>query len=310
VKVFVTGASGFVGEEVLRQLHQAGHAIRILARNPTHFTSGGRASPRAETSAEIEIHPGNILDPATLPDGLRGTDAIIHLVGIISEVGRNTFENVHTRGTQNIVNAAQQAGVRRFIHMSALGTRANAVSRYHQSKWAAEEILRQSNLDYTIFRPSIIYGPHDHFVNLFANMSRWSPMLPIIGDGRAKMQPVPVEDVAKCFVRALSESKSIGQTYDLGGKDILSFEEILDTILEVTGRKRLKLHLPMPIARLQAALLEFIFPLFGQAPPLNRDQLLMLKEDNVGNTQPANGLFKLEPISFKKGIANYLTPQV
>src|SRR5207237_1119041 len=107
--------------------------------------------------------------------------AVIHLVGIISKVGRNTFENVHTQGTQNIVTSAREAGIKRFVHMSALGSRANAVSRYHQSKWAAEEAVRRSGLDYTIFRPSIIYGPKDHFVNLFDKMARFSPVLPVMG---------------------------------------------------------------------------------------------------------------------------------
>src|ERR1700722_14562857 len=135
MKVFVTGASGFVGEEVLRQLHQAGHSIRILARN----------SARVQSEANrlgAEIHAGNVLDADSLPSGLAKIDAVIHLVGIISEVGQNTFENVHTRGTQNMVNAARSAGVKRYIHMSALGTRPNAISRYLKSKWAAEEILR------------------------------------------------------------------------------------------------------------------------------------------------------------------------
>jgi uncharacterized protein YbjT (DUF2867 family) len=128
-----------------------------------------------------------------------------------------------------------------------------------------------------------------------------------MGDGRSKMQPVPVADVAACFVRALTEPRSIGQTYDLCGLDVLSFEQILDAILQVIGRKRWKLHLPMSLARFQATLLEFIFPLFGKAPPLNRDQLLMLREDNVGDPKPAIGLFKLQPIPFKAGITSYLT---
>ncbi|MDB6125289.1 MAG: NAD-dependent epimerase/dehydratase [Pedosphaera sp.] len=249
-----------------------------------------------------------MLDTSTLPAGLKNIDAVIHLVGIISEVGRNTFEQVHTHGTQNMVVAAQQAGVKRFIHMSALGTRPNAISRYHRSKWAAEEFVRASGLDYTIFRPSIIYGLQDHFVNLFARMTRFSPVLPVIGRGQSKLQPVPVADVAKCFVKALTEPTSIGQTYDLAGRDVLTFEQVLDEILQVTNRKRWKLHLPLPVARLQATLLEFIFPkLLGKAPPLNRDQLIMLGEDNVGNPEPANKLFDLKPISFREGIASYLT---
>jgi NADH dehydrogenase len=292
MKVFVTGASGFVGREVFKQLREAGHDVRVLSR-------------RAPSSPEI--HPGNVLDAASLPAGLRDVDAVIHLVGIISEIGEQTFENVHTRGAQNLVTAAQQAGVKRFIQMSALGTRANAVSRYHQSKWAAEEIVRRGGLAFTIFRPSIIYGPRDLFVNLFARIARFSPVLPVMGDGRGRMQPVPVADVAAAFARALGEPRSIGQTYDLCGPEPLAFDAILDAIMEVTGRKRMKLHVPMPLARIQAAILEFIYPvLLRKAPPLNRDQLLMLLEDNTGNPQPANDLFGLKPVSFKEGIAEYL----
>jgi len=179
MKVFVTGASGFVGEEILQQLHQAGHSIRILARNP-HSTQAQNLAAKYGA----KLHPGNVLDAPSLKGSLTNIDAVIHLVGIISEIGSNTFENVHIGGTQNVVAAAQSAGVGRFIHMSALGTRPNAAACYHQSKWAAEQIVRNSGLDYTIFRPSIIYGPRDHFVNLFARLSRFSPILPVMGDGR------------------------------------------------------------------------------------------------------------------------------
>lgn len=302
MNVFVTGASGFVGEEILRQLHETGHSIRILARRPQSDLVQKDAS-----RYRAEIYPGNVIDGASLLDGLKNSDAVIHLVGIISEAGRNTFENVHTRGTQNIVVAAEQAGVKRFVHMSALGARPNAASRYHQSKWAAEEIVRESGLDYTIFRPSIIYGPADHFVNLFAKMARFSPVLPVMGNGQSKLQPVPVADIAACFVKALSEAATIGRTYDLCGKDVLTFTEVVDAILQVTGRKRWKIHVPMRLARFQAALFEFIFPkVLGKAPPLNRDQLIMLSEDNMGNPKPANELFGLKPGSFKEGIASYL----
>ena len=196
MKVLVTGATGFVGREIVRQLHAAGHTIRILARSPH--------SPRVQEAVSrcgAEVHPGDVLDAASLDGALNGMDAVIHLVGIISEVGESTFENVHTRGTGNMVAAARQAGVRRFVHMSALGTRPNAVSRYHQTKWAAEELVRHSGLDFTIFRPSLIYGPEDQFVNLFARMIRLSPVVPLMGSPRARFQPVPVETVAAAFVR-------------------------------------------------------------------------------------------------------------
>lgn len=299
MNVFVTGGTGFVGREIVRELHDAGHHVRLLARS--------RSTVIAHD--DIEIHAGNLLDAATLADACRGVDVVIHLVGVISEVGEQTFENVHTRGTQNIVGAAQRAGVKRFVHMSALGARANAVSRYHQSKWAAEEIVRGSGLDWTIFRPSIIYGPGDGFVNLFARMSRLSPVVPLIGGGRSKFQPVPVGDVAQCFVKSLTEPGSIGQTYDLCGNEVLTLTEIIEEILKATGRRRLKLTVPFGVARVQAAFLEFIFgKLLRRAPPLNRDQLVMLQEDNVGNARPARELFELRHEPFAEGIGRYLKP--
>ena len=143
MKVLVTGATGFVGGEIVRELHQAGHSICFLARNP-----GDRCAQELISHYAAEIKTGNVLEAESLTGAVSGVDAVIHLVGIISEAGESTFENVHTRGTQNMIAAAQKAGVKRFIHMSALGTRPNAVSRYHKSKWAAEEAVRQSGLDY------------------------------------------------------------------------------------------------------------------------------------------------------------------
>jgi uncharacterized protein YbjT (DUF2867 family) len=302
MRVLVTGATGFVGREVLRQLHRQGHSIRILARN--------RASPRTQEAISqwrAEVHPGNVLEAASLEGSLSGVEAVIHLVGIISEVGESTFENVHIQGTQNIVATAQHARVRRFIHMSALGTRPNAVSRYHQSKWAAEELVRHSGLAFTIFRPSLIYGPEDQFTNLFAKLVRWSPVVPLMGSPRARFQPVPVEAVAAAFTRSLDEPGSVGLTYDLGGPESVTLSEIVNRIEEMLGKRRLNLCVPLSIARYQAACMEFVFRrLLRKAPPFNQDQLLMLQEDNVGDPQPANELFGLRPVALREGIAKYL----
>jgi uncharacterized protein YbjT (DUF2867 family) len=305
MKVLVTGATGFVGEEIVRQLRAAEHTIHILARNPL--------SPRVQALVSrwgTDVHPGDVLKAASLEGALNGVDAVVHLVGIISEVGNSTFEKVHTGGTRNMVAAAQRAGVRRFVHMSALGTRPNAVSRYHQTKWAAEELVRHSGLAWTIFRPSLIYGPEDQFINLFARMIRCSPVVPLLGSPRARFQPVPVEAVGTAFVRSLGEPKSASQTYDLCGPEALTLSEIVDRIQAALGKRRLKLQVPLGLARCQAAGMEFVFPrLLGKAPPLNRDQLQMLQEDNVGNAQTAYELFKLQPVPLRVGIARYLRPQ-
>jgi len=238
---------------------------------------------------------------------MEGCEAIIHLVGIISEVGEQTFENVHLRATQNLLAEAKRAGIKRWIQMSALGTRAKAVSRYHQTKWLAEEAVRNSGLDWTILRPSVIYGPEDHFVNLFANMARWSPVVPVIGDGKGLLQPVSVKNVARSFVRALTEPRSIGKTLELCGLERLTHIALLDAILAAMGKRRLKLRIPMAIARLQAAALETVFPLLlCKAAPLSRDQLLMLQEDNVGDATTAVELFQLDAHRFQEEIEHYL----
>ena len=306
MQVFLTGGTGFVGREVMRRLRAAGHAIRLLARKPD-----GRKVRESVSRFGAEVCAGDVLNPDSLEAGVRGADAVIHLVGIISEAGRSTYENVHTQGTENMLAAGRKAGIKRFVHMSALGTRPGAVARYHRSKWDAEEAVRKSGLVYTIFRPSLIYGPEDQFVNLSARVIRWSPVLPVLMKGPARFAPIPVETAAQAFVRALSEPKAIGQTYDLCGSESFTLEEILDQILSVMGRKRLKVYIPLGLARAQAAVFEFIFPrLLRVSPPLNRDQLIMLQEGNVGEPRPAQQLFGLEEVPFRKGIAQYLRPCV
>jgi uncharacterized protein YbjT (DUF2867 family) len=305
MNVLITGGTGFVGQAVVRHLRQAGHRPIVLARRPN--------AAAARTLAEehdARIVSGNLLEPETLPAALADCDAIVHLVGIISEVGVQTFENVHVNATGALIEAARNSRVRRFIHMSALGTRPNAISRYHQTKYAAEQLVRQGPVPWTIFRPSLIYGPGDAFVNLFVRIARFSPVLPVIGDGRARFQPVSVEVVARAFALALTEPGAEGGTFDLCGADSLTLPELVETILRVTGRRRVKIPLPFALARIQAALLEVLVPLLlRRAPPLNRDQIIMLEEGNVGDGQPARDLFALRQESFADGIASYLAPK-
>jgi uncharacterized protein YbjT (DUF2867 family) len=215
--VLVTGGTGFVGREVVRQLRVSGHRVHLLVRNPE-----SPATIRVAHTYSAKLRPGNITNSETLRDVCAGVDAVIHLVGIISEIEAQTFETVHVRGTQNMVFAAQDAQVRRFLHMSALGTRPNARSRYHSTKFGAEEKVRRSSLGWTIFRPSLIFGPGDGVVSLFDKIMRWSPVVPIVGRPTAQFQPISVKSVASAFVRALAEPGTIGEVYDLCGPETLT----------------------------------------------------------------------------------------
>lgn len=300
MRVLITGATGFVGRAVCEAVIREGHSVRRMAR-------GSRSQGLETANVGMDWVRGSVLCPDDLRRALQGCDAVIHLVGIIGEIGDQTFERVHQEGTLRVVEASLACGVRRMVHMSALGTRPSAVSRYHQTKWAAEESVRGSGLDWTIFRPSVIYGPSDGFVNLFARLSRWSPVLPVIGRGTALLQPVPVDGVARAFARSLNSKDAVHRTYDLCGPDRLTLPQILQAILRATGRRRVMVRIPRALAWYPTAVLEQVFPrILRQPAPLSRDQILMLEEDNVGNPEAAERDFQIRSVSFAEGIGAFL----
>jgi uncharacterized protein YbjT (DUF2867 family) len=288
----MTGATGYVGRAVIPALRAAGYTVRCLVR---------RGSERDLRGLEaIERVEGDVLARETLERGMAGCDTVVHLVGIIREqpATLSTFERVHTQGTLNVLDAAAETGVRRYLHMSALGSRANARSRYHQSKWAAEEAVRSSPIPWTIFRPSIIYGRGDQFVNLLAGFVDRYPFVPVIGGGRQRLQPIPVEQVAEGFARAVTLASTAKQTYEVVGPDAVTMLQLLDLIGIARGRARVrKLHVPLgvmgPLARLLHRLPGF---------PITPDQLLMLEEDNVGDPQPFATTFGLAPVPLATGL--------
>jgi NADH dehydrogenase len=265
MNVAVTGASGFVGRELMRQL------------------SGVRAVKRNES----------------LVEAFAGADAVVHLVGIIHERGTNTFQHVHVELTHAVLEAAKATGVRRYLHMSALGTRPGARSQYHRTKWAAEELVRQSGLAWTIFRPSVIYGQEDKSVNVLATTLRRLPFAVVLGDGTGKIQPISVENVARAVVSALANDASIGKTYDLCGPVAFTWNDLYDKLTAMLGLRRPKLHLPLGVAGAMAAVMEFVLP----QPPFTRDQLLMVSEDNAGDPLPAQRDLSVTAGSFEEGLA-------
>ena len=300
MRVLITGATGFVGRAVCEAVVREGHSVRRMAR-------GSRSHSLEPQNSAMEWVRGSVLCPNDLRQGMQGCDVVIHLVGIIGEIGDQTFERVHLEGTRRVLEAALTSGVRRMIHMSALGTRPEAASRYHQTKWAAEEAVRSSGLDWTVFRPSLIYGPGDGFVNLFARMSRWSPVLPVIGRGTSLLQPVSVDCVARAFARALDSKAAVHQTYDLCGFDRLNLPQILQTLLQITRRRRIIVRIPRALAWYPTAVLEWVFPRVLRRPaPLSRDQILMLEEDNIGNPEAAERDFQIPSVPFAEGVGAFL----
>ena len=294
--ILLTGATGFVGGNLLKEMLNQGFKVRCLVRNPS--------KAEAIKQAGVELVQGDVTDRDSIAKALEDgkVEAAVHLVGILAETKNTTFKVIHTEGTRNMVEACKQKNVKRFIHISALGTRENARSEYHKTKWEAEEIIRHSGLEYTIFRPSVLFGKEDKFANLFANIIKISPFIMIPGNGKNKMQTVSVKDLVKAMTKAVTDARHINKVYEIAGPEKLAFNEIIDAICRVLGRTRLKIHIPMPVMRIGAAIGECIFP----KPPITRDQLLMLEEDNITENNALESIFGIKPVGFEEGIKGYL----
>ncbi len=221
--IAITGATGFVGRHVARVLVSRGHRVRALVRSAAR-------RPGALAGVAVETVPGDLGDATALAALARGADALIHLVGIITEAGTATFEAVHVAGTRRLLAAAEDARVGRFVHMSAVGARDQpGATPYHRSKWRGEELVRRSSIASVIFRPSIISGPESAPIRTLARLHRWSPLVPVFGDGRFPTQPVWIEDVALAFARA-TENAALTGAFELGGPAALSYEAFLKAI--------------------------------------------------------------------------------
>jgi uncharacterized protein YbjT (DUF2867 family) len=297
MKVFLTGATGFVGKHMLERLLMYGHAVRAAlrglpgqnARLVSHVQHVGRKD-------DFQYVPGDVVEGTRLDEGMRGCDAVIHLVGIIMGKGTNTFERVHHLGTRNVVEAAKRTGIKRFVQMSALGARADGVAAYQTTKWKGEEEVRQSGIPFCILRPSLIFGQGDGFVTQMMATMRSAPLFrPVPGDGTPKFRPISIEDVNTCFLRALTTEAATDQTIDIGGADELTLNEVLAEIARCAGVRKPAVHIPMPLMVAGATVIEKLL----KNPPVTVDQLSMLCEGSTCDIGPMKRIFGLSPMGFQ-----------
>ncbi len=295
MKVFLTGSTGYVGNYVLRALIDHSYRVKCLVRE------GSRGKIR--TRDGYEIFRGDILDYDSLLTSIKGCDVVINLVGIIREFPRKgiTFNKLHYIATRNCVDAALELGIKRFMQISALGTRKNARSLYHKTKYMAEEYLKKSGLTYTIFRPSLIFGKEDISINLIAEKIKKLPIFPVFGKGRYNTQPVSVQNVAEGFAKAIDCKEAFKTIFELGGPKKYEFNELLDAIARTLGKRVWKLHLPVFVIKPLIWLIgRFSFC------PVTYDQLTMLLEDNTCDQTKFYKTLKIKPIAFEEGIKRYM----
>lgn len=296
--VTVFGGSGFIGRYVVARLADRGWTIRVAVRRPERAKF---LKPLGNVGQIVPL-ACSLLDDASVAGALAGSDAVINLVGILHQQGRQRFDAVQAEGAERVARSAAAAGVERFVQISAIGADADSPAAYGRSKAAGEAAVRRHLPSAVILRPSIVFGPEDDFFNRFAAMARLTPALPLIGGGRTRFQPVYVGDVADAVIAALESPASRSRTYELGGPQVHSFKELMKLMLRIVRRKRLLVPLPFGLARLLALPAELL-----PVPPLTRDQVELLKRDNVVS-EGAEGLeaFGIRPHSLEVILPTYL----
>ena len=316
-RLWLTGGGGFIGRHVLHRLLSADSiaptnqavtssparpTVYCLVLHPDHLAAApGKLSP---PDGVVRVR-GDLLDPADLAAIDRcahDAQAVIHLVGIIAPHGRQTYQRVHVEGTRVVVEAMKRAGVRRLIHVSALGAHPDSPAEYLRTKAAGEQIVRESGLDWTILRPSLVHGPDGDFLRLLAGFARGPLPMPLLGTGEARLQPIWVEDVARAVVAALDRPATIGRSIDLVGPTVLTWNQMYDTVADtLLNRSKAKAHIPVWLATIAAGL----FRLLPVPGPFNHDQVLMAQLDNIADASDMERQLGFRPADFAATLAGY-----
>ena len=281
--VLVTGATGFLGRRVVSALLARHHQVRCLVRSP--------GKERLFDQRDIEVHYGSILNPDSLKQALYDVQSVVHLVGIIRPGRRTSFDLVHRQGTGNVVDAAKESGVRELVFVSALGASSNPSYPYFHSKRQAELRITSSGLPHTILRPSAIFGPGDEFLTAIAGLVRMGPIVPVIGGGRNRMQPVAVDDVARCVAESVGNSLVKGKTLSVAGSQRLNYNDLLDEVALAMGKRIRKVHVPLVLGWPAVVISQGLLP----RPPITTGQLRMLGIRNVAEGHDVEREFGFTP---------------
>ncbi len=283
MRVLVTGATGFVGRRVTRALCERGAEVRALVH--------GAGNERALGDLKLELAYGEVTGRDSLLKAMDGVDAVAHLVAIIREKGKSTFESVNVKGSENVAAAAREAGVKRIVHVSAVGARDDRRFPYLRSKWLGEQAVTQSGVPYVILRPSLMFGEGDEFFNTLAALVKLMPVVPMPGRGKALFQPIAADDLARCVAQSVDDSTLAGQTVEVGGPDRFTYREMIGVVAETLGVRRLYLPAPVPVLYAAAGLMELFMP----RPPITRRQLDSLPVDNVAPLGEVERCFGFAP---------------
>jgi uncharacterized protein YbjT (DUF2867 family) len=282
--IAVVGATGFVGRAIVARLADSGRRVIAVSRTGRRIAGW----PSSVVTRAADVASGRNLAAA-----VDGADAVVHLVAIPRETGGKTFAEVNVRGTQRVVEAARAAGIRRFVHLSVLGVADDPKLRYLYSKWLGESIVRDSDLDWIVLRPSLMFGPGDGFFSLVrTTLKWWSPgVVAIPGSGDARFQPLAVDDLAIAVERSLMDPERARQVYEIGGPDWVTYREIVEDVMRVTGMRRLKLPMPIPLISALTSVTDRILPIF----PVSHDQIASLQRPNFTEPDAFENAFGVTP---------------
>jgi uncharacterized protein YbjT (DUF2867 family) len=286
--ILITGGTGFIGRHVVARLIENGEKIRVASRG----------SRKADLPGGVQQVAADVVSGEGLADALAGVEKVVHLVAVISEKGGQRFDPVIRGGTMKLVAEAEKASVNKLVYVSAIGAAPDPKFPYWHAKWQAEQAITASGLNYTIVRPSLVFGPEDDFFNRLERLIRRAPVAPVAGNGKTRFQPVWVEDVVSCVVASLSEGAHDREIVEIGGSEYYTYDEIIDLLRAKLRSRKPKVHIPLWLMRPAARMLQAVLP----SPPVTTDQLAMLSKDNTTELDAVSKAFGFRPRSLREGL--------